>query len=192
MYVYIQCLMSWNKHFTNLAMNYLFVWHFTFQDAGLGREGRLMHGWYRIVSPPLYFVPTLMIKCGTTRFTLTIWVRNASDVDAGTCVPKFQFQCYGTNMWHNARNPIWIPLEITLVRQREVKTEFASAVHFARFRNALFDLSCFCLSLRWCMLFSPCVGCERAAKNTCTRCMTIYRMCLHIYIYMYYVCVDAL
>jgi hypothetical protein len=27
--VYIQCLMSWNKHFTNLAMNYLFVWHFT-------------------------------------------------------------------------------------------------------------------------------------------------------------------
>ena len=65
-----------------------------------------------------------------------------------------------------------------------MKTEFASAVHFARFRNALFDLSCFCLSLRWCMLFSPCVGCERAAKNTCTRCMTIYRMCLHIYIYM--------
>ena len=55
-------------------MNYLFVWHFTFQDAGLGREGRLMHG-----SPDA-------------------WVRNASDVDAGTCVPKFQFQCYGTNM----------------------------------------------------------------------------------------------
>ena len=47
---------------------------FTFQDAGLGREGRLMHG-----SPDA-------------------WVRNASDVDAGTCVPKFQFQCYGTNM----------------------------------------------------------------------------------------------
>ena len=51
------------------------------------------------------------------------------------------------------------------------------------FRNALFDLSCFCLSLRWCMLFSPCVGCERAAKNTCTRCMAIYSICLHIYIY---------
>ena len=123
----------------------MFVWHFTTQEWGWVGRVAICIGEHRFWTRPNSVLPAL-------RGENKMWQMQ------GYAIPFLKYmKC---NVWTNAKmqkTKSVFPLDITLVRRawKDQRERFRTSAVMSWAVCFSFVLDVFCLSLRWCMLFSP-------------------------------------